>query len=129
MTVQSLRTPWRSEILSNRADSFFYSSVGVWSSVIALSPHENWTLSFWWDTLMCIWEEKCNLQLQIFLKKTNFRCQKRKFCNLSRKKNRKQSKIPFRVLVVDENCTKNCLNFQNLILFWTQKFISSLIFN
>jgi hypothetical protein len=26
MTVKSLRTPWRSEILSNRADSFFYSS-------------------------------------------------------------------------------------------------------
>jgi hypothetical protein len=29
MTVKSLRTPCRSEILSNRADSFFYSLVGV----------------------------------------------------------------------------------------------------
>jgi hypothetical protein len=29
ITVKSLRTPWRSEILSNLADSFFYIVVGV----------------------------------------------------------------------------------------------------
>jgi hypothetical protein len=52
MTVKSLRTPWRSEILSNRADSFFYILVGVWSSLIKLSPYENRTGCSWWDTLM-----------------------------------------------------------------------------
>jgi hypothetical protein len=49
---ESLGTPWRSEILSNRADSFFYSFVGVWSSVIELSPHKNRTLCFWGDILI-----------------------------------------------------------------------------
>jgi hypothetical protein len=29
MMVKSLRTSWRSEILSNRADIFYYSLVGV----------------------------------------------------------------------------------------------------
>jgi hypothetical protein len=29
MMMKSLRTPWRSEILSNQADSFFYSLVSV----------------------------------------------------------------------------------------------------
>jgi hypothetical protein len=52
MTVKSLRSPWRAEILSNRTDSFFYSLVGVWRSLIALSPLENRTWSFWWDTLL-----------------------------------------------------------------------------
>jgi hypothetical protein len=37
MMMKSLRTPWRSEILSNRADSFFYSFVN------ALSLNENRT--------------------------------------------------------------------------------------
>jgi hypothetical protein len=50
--MKSLRTPWRSEILSNRADSFFYSFVKVWSFVNALSLNENRTWCFWWDTLM-----------------------------------------------------------------------------
>jgi hypothetical protein len=54
MTVKSLRTPWRSETLSNRADSFFYSLVGVWNSLNALSPNENRTWCFWWDTLLYI---------------------------------------------------------------------------
>jgi hypothetical protein len=35
MMVKSLRDPWRSKILSNRANSFFYSLVGVWSYVFA----------------------------------------------------------------------------------------------
>jgi hypothetical protein len=41
----------RSEILSNRDHSFFYSLVRVWSFVITLSPYENRTWCFWWDTL------------------------------------------------------------------------------
>jgi hypothetical protein len=52
MIVKSLRTSWRSEILSNRTDSIFYSLVGVWSSLIALSPHENLTGCYWWDSLL-----------------------------------------------------------------------------
>jgi hypothetical protein len=47
MSMKSFRTPWKSEILSNRADSFFYSSVGVWRSAIALSSHENRTFCVW----------------------------------------------------------------------------------
>jgi hypothetical protein len=46
MTRKSLRTPWRSEILSSRADSFFYSLVGVWSSLIALRPPWKLNLMF-----------------------------------------------------------------------------------
>jgi hypothetical protein len=40
------------------ADSFFYNLVGVWSSVIALSPHENRFFSFWWDNLPMLLLEK-----------------------------------------------------------------------
>jgi hypothetical protein len=54
MTVKSLRSPWRSKNLSNRAVSFFYSLIGVWSSVITLSPHHNRYIFFWWDTLMVV---------------------------------------------------------------------------
>jgi hypothetical protein len=52
ISISLKMSPWRSEILSNRADSFFYSLVGVWSSLIVLSLHENRTWCFWWDTLM-----------------------------------------------------------------------------
>jgi hypothetical protein len=60
MTVKSKKTPWRSEILSNQADSLLYSLVGVWSSVIVLSPHVNLTWCFWWDPLLYIlcWHAK-----------------------------------------------------------------------
>jgi hypothetical protein len=37
MTVKSLRTPWMSDILFNRADSFFYSLEGVCNVVTGVT--------------------------------------------------------------------------------------------
>jgi hypothetical protein len=51
-------------MLSNRADSFFCSLVGVWSSLIVLSPHENRAWCFSWDTHPC--DQQC-LILQLLL--------------------------------------------------------------
>jgi hypothetical protein len=69
-TVQSLRTPWKFEIVSNRADSFSYKLVGVCTSVIALSPY----CSSYRVLKMALWRFSGTLECHFIEVKTTLKC-------------------------------------------------------